>query len=156
MTRMTMKPQFVGHFPEKLDGNILYLAMEFATAVHLCACGCGRKVITPFSPTDWKMEFNGETVSLKPSIGNWSFPCRSHYWILNGRVEWAGDMTVDEVKRLRQRDAQFKAHYDASRDKSSVPTQQEAHQSALSEESSEQNRPNKQSFVDKIKRWFNA
>jgi len=65
-------------------------------------------------------------------------------------------MTVDEVKRLRQRDAQFKAHYDASRDKSSAPTQQEAHQSALSEESSEQNRPNKQSFVDKIKRWFNA
>lgn len=155
MTRMTMKPQFVGHFPEKLDGNILYLAMEFATAVHLCACGCGRKVITPFSPTDWKMEFNGETVSLKPSIGNWSFPCRSHYWILNGRVEWAGDMTVDEVKRLRQRDAQFKAHYDASRDKNSVPTQQEAHQSALGKVSSEHNIPNQQSFVDRIKRWFN-
>jgi hypothetical protein len=28
-------------------------------------------------------------VSLDPSIGNWSFPCRSHYWIRNNKVRWA-------------------------------------------------------------------
>lgn len=154
MTRMTMKPQFVGHFPEKLDGNILYLAMEFATAVHLCACGCGRKVITPFSPTDWKMEFNGETVSLKPSIGNWSFPCRSHYWILNGRVEWAGDMTVDEVKRLRQRDAQFKAHYEESRDTNSTKIQQRESPSEVGKASHQEDEAKQLSMFDKIKAWF--
>ncbi|MFC4855982.1 DUF6527 family protein [Actinophytocola glycyrrhizae] len=31
---------------------------------------------------DQRRDFNGETVSLSPSIGNWSFPCRSHYYSL--------------------------------------------------------------------------
>lgn len=102
-------PQFVESFPERLEPGELYLAMEFATAAHLCACGCGTKVITPFSPTDWQMSFDGEAVSLKPSIGNWTFPCRSHYWIRSGRIEWAGDMSQDAVNAGRKRDAEAKA-----------------------------------------------
>jgi len=34
-------------------------------------------VVTPLSPTGWSLIFDGETVSLYPSIGNWNFPCRS-------------------------------------------------------------------------------
>lgn len=104
-----LAPQFVESFPAKLEQGELYLAMAFATAAHLCACGCGTKVITPLSPTDWQMSFDGENVSLKPSVGNWTFPCRSHYWVRSGRIEWAGDMSQEEIKAGRERDAERKA-----------------------------------------------
>ncbi|WP_425342947.1 DUF6527 family protein [Rhizobium etli] len=45
---------------------------------HLCACGCRTEVITPLSPTDWRFTFNGKTISVEPSVGNWSLTCRSH------------------------------------------------------------------------------
>ena len=37
-----------------------------------CCCGCGEEVVTPFSPAQWQMSFDGEAVSLHPSIGNWN------------------------------------------------------------------------------------
>ncbi|MFK1389389.1 DUF6527 family protein [Pseudomonas aeruginosa] len=89
--------------------------MEFASAAHSCACGCGRKVITPFSPTDWQMVFDGETVSLRPSIGNWSFPCRSHYWIRSNRIEWAAEMSQKSIDCGRARDIRAKALHTAAR-----------------------------------------
>jgi len=109
MTIKSLTPQFVESFPQKLEPGELYLAMEFATAAHLCACGCGNEVITPFSPTDWQMSFDGETVSLKPSIGNWTFKCRSHYWVRSGRIEWAGNMSQEAINAGRKRDAEAKA-----------------------------------------------
>lgn len=118
MTISCLNPQFVERFPERLEPGELYLAMEFATAAHLCACGCGNKVLTPFSPTDWQMFFDGETVSLKPSIGNWSFHCRSHYWVRSGRVVWAGDMSQEAINAGRKRDIQMKALHQAARARS--------------------------------------
>ncbi|MBP5087400.1 hypothetical protein HUS91_18075 [Pseudomonas chlororaphis] len=115
MTIINLTPQFVEHFPEKLEPGELYLAMEFATAAHLCACGCGNKVITPFSPTDWQMSFDGETVSLSPSIGNWTFKCRSHYWVRSGRIEWAGNMSQESINAGRKRDAEAKARRHSGR-----------------------------------------
>lgn len=112
-----LNPQFVEHFPERLEPGELYLAMEFATAVHLCACGCGNKVITPLSPTDWQMSFDGESISLKPSIGNWSFRCRSHYWVRSGRVVWAGSMSQEAINAVRNRDILAKALHQAARAK---------------------------------------
>ncbi len=82
-------PEFVTTVPEKPLSGVLYVSIEFATAVHLCCCGCGNEVVTPLSRTrGWKMLFDGETVTLHPSIGNWSFPCRSHYFIRENRVDW--------------------------------------------------------------------
>lgn len=115
MTIKTLASRFVECFPEELEPGVLYLAMEFSTAAHLCACGCGQKVITPFSPTDWQMIFDGETVSLKPSIGNWTFPCRSHYWIRRCRIEWAGNMSDEAIKKGRLHDLQAKMRYEASK-----------------------------------------
>ena len=115
MSIKSLTPQFVEHFPERLEPGELYLAMEFATAAHLCACGCGNKVITPFSPTDWQMSFDGQTVSLKPSIGNWTFKCRSHYWVRSGSIEWSGDMSQDAIDAGRRRDKQAKARLQANR-----------------------------------------
>jgi hypothetical protein len=68
-------------------------------------------VVTPLSPTFWRMTFDGETISLYPSIGNWNFPCRSHYWIDRGRVRWARVWTDAEVAEARREDEEMRARY---------------------------------------------
>ena len=101
--------KFVGAIPERTEEGVLYLAMDYATAVHKCACGCGREVVTPLSPTDWKMGYDGVSVSLSPSIGNWSFPCRSHYWIKHSNIRWAGDMSEEKIAAGRAHDRRVTA-----------------------------------------------
>jgi hypothetical protein len=68
-------------------------------------------VVTPISPTDWKLIFDGKSVSLYPSIGNWGFKCRSHYWIRNNQVEWALQMSQDEIEDGRAHDRLAKELY---------------------------------------------
>ena len=105
MSRMVrLSHEFVDAIPEKIEPGKIYVSVEFATVVHSCACGCGMEVVTPLTPTDWKLIFDGETVSLSPSIGNWSFPCRSHYWIRRGEVQWAGEWTDEEIAAGRAND----------------------------------------------------
>ena len=99
---MRLRPEFVDHIPEQLCDGVLYVSMRFGTVVHRCACGCGEEVVTPLSPADWRLTYDGRTVSLAPSIGNWSFPCRSHYWIDEGLVLWARGFTEAEVAVVRQ------------------------------------------------------
>jgi len=83
-----LKHCFVHYIPEQLEPGTIYISIDYATAVHICCCGCGEQVVTPFNPTDWKLIFDGETISLYPSIGNWKFKCRSHYWINKNIIEW--------------------------------------------------------------------
>ncbi len=86
LKQLHLEHQFVRHLPDELRPGLLYISMEYATASHLCCCGCGEEVVTPFTPAQWKMTFDGEAVSIHPSIGNWLLNCRSHYVIRNGRV----------------------------------------------------------------------
>ena len=108
---ITLQHKFVESLPDTLQENTLYVCMEFATAAHRYVCGCGREVVTPLSPTDWKLMYDGRTVTLHPSIGNWSFPCRSHYWIRRGRVEWAAAWTDEEIRSGRAQDRRAKEAY---------------------------------------------
>jgi hypothetical protein len=103
------EPRFVETMPKTLVEGALYVSMEYATAIHLCACGCGTKVVTPLSPTDWRLTYDGAGVTLHPSIGNWSFPCRSHYFIRGNLVRWSGDMDQGAVEAIRKRDRRAKA-----------------------------------------------
>jgi hypothetical protein len=109
------EPAFVEYAPKVLTPGVLYLALEHSTVVHLCACGCGTKVVTPLSPAQWRLTFDGDVVSLWPSIGNWQFPCRSHYWIRESAVAWADPMTDTEIAQLRQQDARERERYYARR-----------------------------------------
>src|SRR5271169_5249133 len=84
--------------------------------VHLCLCGCGKKVVTPLSPTGWRMTFDGKTISVHPSIGNWNLACRSHYWISGGRVEWADTWDPKRSDAGFARDAQLKGNYHRDRE----------------------------------------
>jgi hypothetical protein len=83
---MTMSLEFVEFMPDKIRKGVLYISMKYSTAIHTCACGCGEEVITPLDPARWQLFYDGKTVTLKPSIGNWNFQCRSHYFIINNRV----------------------------------------------------------------------
>ncbi|MBD2397173.1 hypothetical protein H6G63_07410 [Leptolyngbya sp. FACHB-402] len=111
MQHTSLEHEFVEQFPKTLQVGILYISMKYATAAHCCCCGCGEEVVTPFTPTDWKMTFDGETVSLSPSIGNWNFTCRSHYWIQSGRVIEAEIWTDQQISANRVQDKSAKADY---------------------------------------------
>lgn len=108
MMRRSMKHQFVHYIPELIEEGVIYVSLEFATAVHRCCCGCGKEVVTPLSPIDWKVTFDGQSVSLCPSIGNWGFPCQSHYWIERNCVRVATRWTKRDIAAGRVNDARKK------------------------------------------------
>lgn len=112
MRHHTLEHRFVRNVPRDLEPGVLYISMEYATAVHSCCCGCGERVVTPFTPTDWHMTFDGEAISLHPSVGNWNQKCRSHYVIRRSRVLEAGPWTNAQIEAERRRDKKAKvAHY---------------------------------------------
>jgi len=96
--------EFVEFVPARREDGVLYVSIPYATAVHNCFCGCGLKVVTPISPVGWRLTYDGESISLSPSVGNWSFPCRSHYIIEQNAVVWAGDLSEEQIEAGRRRD----------------------------------------------------
>ncbi len=76
--------------------------MEYTVASHLCVCGCGREVVTPIRPSEWNLTFDGETISLHPSIGNWDFPCQSHYWIKRNKIIWHNDFLIEDYYKINK------------------------------------------------------
>jgi hypothetical protein len=107
----TVQHRFLERIPELLEDGVLYVSIEFCVALHRCCCGCGSEVVTPLSPTDWQLTFNGESVTLYPSIGNWSLPCRSHYWIRNNHVTWAEAWSEEKIIAGRRVDRVRKEQY---------------------------------------------
>jgi len=108
---LALTHEFVEFIPDSIVKGTLYVSMEYATVVHKCCCGCGKEVVTPLSPTDWNLTFDGKAISLHPSIGNWSFPCRSHYWIRNNTVQWAEQWSQERIAAARAFDRRAKKRY---------------------------------------------
>jgi hypothetical protein len=104
MTIAAFHPRFVDEIPEELDDGVLYISIAYAVMVHRCASGCGRECVNPLSPAQWSFTYDGANISVSPSIGNWSYPCRSHYWIRRGQVQWAPQWSTDEVRTGRSND----------------------------------------------------
>lgn len=99
-----LRPEFVDHAPPQMEPGVLYVSIPYSTCGHLCCCGCGEEVFTSLSPARWTLIYDGENVSLDPSVGNWGLPCQSHYWIRDGRVRWSRRYTDREIADNRQRD----------------------------------------------------
>lgn len=104
MKLVTITPQFVELIPREIQDGVLYISEKYGTASHNCCCGCGMKVVTSLSPARWQLRREGNHVTLHPSIGNWNFPCRSHYWIRRNRVVWVGAMSRQDIRRVKERD----------------------------------------------------
>ena len=148
MLKDRLEHRFTAIIPDRLEPGILYVSMEYATGAHSCCCGCGEEVITPFTPTDWRMEFDGETISLSPSVGSWTLPCRSHYIIKRGKVIEAGRWSDEAVEAERRRDRASKARFYGDRSATPIPAHSPNH--APSPPAA----PERRGFVDRIKHWL--
>jgi Family of unknown function (DUF6527) len=110
-----MQHKFVEFIPSKIEENVLYVSIEYDIVKHKCACGCGVDIVTSLSPARWKLTYDGETVSLHPSIGNWSHPCKSHYFITNDSVVWAGPISENAMRKVVKNDQEsLKRHIEKS------------------------------------------
>lgn len=96
MRATELKLEFVEYMPKELEEGILYISERFSVAIHLCACGCKGKTVTPFGLTisgekkGWDLINDNGLVTLSPSIGNFSgeSPYHAHYFIRKNKVEW--------------------------------------------------------------------
>ena len=95
-------PEFVGEIPRELNPGKLYVCCRYRAVKHLCACGCGVEINTPLHPTGWTLTCDGVSVSLSPSIGNWSEKCQSHYWIINNKIQWAPKFSKHQILQTRR------------------------------------------------------
>ncbi len=96
-------PAFVETIPadaSRLDAGKLYISMKYKTLVHRCPCGCGGLSEIGLHPATRRMIYDGETVSIMPSIGVRTLPCRSHYWITKNRIVWTDRLGVETDVRL--------------------------------------------------------
>ena len=98
---MRLRLQLTETIPENIEEGVLYVSLIYWTTVHKCGCGCGRKVVLRLSPKHWAITLNGDSVSMYPSVGNWQLPCRSHYWIEEGRILHARRWSDAEITRNR-------------------------------------------------------
>ena len=97
-----ISPEFVDEIPRELDAEKLYVCCRYRAVKHLCACGCGVAISTPLHPTGWTLTCDGVSVSLWPSIGNWSEKCQSHYWISRNNIHWAPRWSRNRIFKGRK------------------------------------------------------
>lgn len=107
----TIQHKFVEFIPDVIEEGVLYISIPYCTAIHKCVCGCGNEVVTPLSPTDWEIRFDGKTISLDPSIGNWSFECQSHYFITRSKIRYTRRWKDWEIEKGRKEDLENKEKY---------------------------------------------
>ena len=108
---MILQHNFNEFRPKELEDGVLYISMEYNSAIHKCVCGCGELVVTPLSPSEWQLTYNGKCITLYPSIGNWHFECKSHYWIRNSEVIYARKWTDEEIKVGHEKPIKKKKKY---------------------------------------------
>lgn len=108
MRRRHLVPRFVTYVPGDLEEGDIYISMDYATATHLCACGCGHKTVTPLAADGWTLRFDG-AVTLRPSIGNGQLPCQSHYLVTGNEIEWLPRMGVSATRAAMKVDRRASA-----------------------------------------------
>jgi hypothetical protein len=84
---------FIDSAPADLSAGTLYISTKYRAIVHSCLCGCGEKVVLNLDPDSWAFTFDGRSISIWPSVGNVGLPCRSHYIVRKGQVEWLRPLT---------------------------------------------------------------
>lgn len=114
MRIFAIRPEYVELIPRQLEGGVLYISKRFQTASHLCACGCGTKIVTPLRKAEYRLIEQNGLVTVRPSIGNWDHLCQSHYLITDNRIDWASKLSRKQIERGRtsddaDRDAYFSA-----------------------------------------------
>jgi len=98
-------PTVLEELPNEMDDGVLYVCGEGGhlwSVSFVCPCGCGEGVHLSLHRDGhprWELdEHEDGTVSIWPSI--WRIEgCRSHFWIRNGNVRWAGPAYEEQRER---------------------------------------------------------
>lgn len=96
-------PVFVKRIPHKIEEGILYIAPECDAIIHRCACGCGEIISTPTDEHGWLLTYQDSCVSLYPSIGNYSYNCKSHYFITKNKIVWLPQESIVKRKQCKKK-----------------------------------------------------
>lgn len=111
----------VERIPKSLSNGVVYHNEGFQLAAMLCACGCGHRVDL-LVPDSHKISSENGLATIRPSIAVCDAPCKSHYYITAGRVEWMTAFTHaqatavmrDQVARHAARDSRRRSWSDRS------------------------------------------
>ena len=96
MKLLEYKTKFVATPPKhsELEDGVLYVLPHCNCAIHKCMCGCKDVVVLAIDenngkePYFWGWTYTDGNVSITPSVGNFQFPCKSHYFLQHGKVKW--------------------------------------------------------------------
>ena len=107
MRTVAWRVKWVEDMPPVLEPGTFYVSEKHRLTEHLCACGCRTEVSLPLGPSEWRIEREGELVTLRPSVGNWKLPCRSHYIIDKNTTRWCESWSEQQIMagRARAREA---------------------------------------------------
>jgi hypothetical protein len=96
-----MKVAYGDIFPKALEKDTLYVSRAYSTTAHLCASGCGFRVVLPLGKGGWKL-IDEKNLTVYPSV---HVPkCNSHYWIRGGQIKWAPALSADEIEEYAAAD----------------------------------------------------
>lgn len=99
---MSYRYEAVDRIPSDIREGVVYHTEEFELAGLLCACGCGHRVtlLVPDSHRVWSQD---GMATVRPSIGVFDAPCKSHYFITGGRIEWLPAFSGAEASAIMQK-----------------------------------------------------
>ena len=92
----------VERIPKVLGDGVVYHNQEFQLAALLCACGCGHR-ITLLVPDSHQVTSERGLATIRPSIAVCDAPCKSHYFIIAGKVKWLPAFTQAQASRLMRK-----------------------------------------------------
>ena len=103
--------QAVERIPKLLSDGVVYHNEEFQLAALLCACGCGHR-ITLLVPDSHQVSSDGGLATIRPSIAVCDVPCKSHYFVTAGKVEWLPAFTRAQASNLMRNQIARHASHD--------------------------------------------
>ena len=88
--QVQIEPVFVETIPDVLEQRKIYISEKYGVSLHLCLCGCGEVVSLPFNNSrfSWTLTKSEKGISFTPSVGNYSYPCKSHYIITDNTANF--------------------------------------------------------------------
>ena len=101
---MKWRVEWVEDMPESMEPGRFYISIKHRLTEHYCACGCGTEVSLPLGGSGWKLMYDGDSIDIWPSVGNWRLPCKSHYLIMESKTIWCDRWSEEEILKGRERD----------------------------------------------------
>jgi hypothetical protein len=93
--------QAVERIPDPMIEGVVYHTHKFKLAALLCACGCRHRVML-LVPDSHQVTSQSGLATIRPSIAVCDGPCKSHYFVTDGQVEWLPAFSAAQATSLMQ------------------------------------------------------